>query len=178
MSTIALEFRLGPDWESRAIARFGHGPGGWSHVANVLADGRFLDARSDTLAGVKPGIHIRAPDSEAWVKRQRATLEVSAAVYDAWEANLRAKIGDVYALWDILGFFLDRMLHRPATYDCSALAVNALQHVGLVPFPLEGFPAHECTPNDVCLIAQVAGFTLGPVETPEVEDPRLQAIDR
>ena len=112
MAVITVEFRLGTDWQSRAIARYGHGPNGWSHVANVLKDGRFLDARDDELAGVPSGIHIRDPQSEPWARRRIAWKSVSDPVYDAWEANLRAKIGDHYAERDILGFFLNRMLYR------------------------------------------------------------------
>jgi len=163
VATIALDFLLGPDLSSQAIAWWGQGPNGWSHVANVLADGRYLDARSDRLGGVPPGVHIRDPQTEAWVRRRRVSLQVSDFEYSEWEANLRAKIGDHYAVWDIVGFFLDKMLHRPATYDCCALAINALQHIKKVPFPLV-IPAHQTTPDVLLLIVQTTGFQIGEIE--------------
>jgi hypothetical protein len=164
MAEIAVEFRMGPDWESKAIADWGQGPNGWSHCASVLKDGRFLDARNDWVGGVPPGIHIRDPDDEEWIRKRRATMQVSQAVYDDWEGNLRAKIGDAYARRDIVGMIVNKMLHRPGTYDCSALAINAVQHVGLVPFPLV-IPAHQITPNVALIILQVAKFDIGEIET-------------
>jgi len=160
---IVIDFLLGTDWSSNLIAWWGQGPNGYSHCASVLADGRYLDARVNVLAGVPAGVQIRRPESEAWTKKRRCTLEVTRTEYDDWEGNLRAKIGDAYATFDILGFFLDRMLHKPGTYDCSALAINALQHIGLVPFPL-AIPAHQITPNAALLIVQTAGFKVGAIE--------------
>jgi hypothetical protein len=163
MSQIRIDFLLGPDWQSRFIAWFGQGPNGYSHVACVLEDGRYLDARNDVLGGVPSGIHIRSPVYEAWVKKRRCTLEVTPAEYQDWEGNLRAKINDPYARSDIGGFFLNRMLHKSGTYDCSALAINALQHIRKVPFPLP-IPAHEITPNAALLIVATAGFQIGEVQ--------------
>lgn len=162
MKPLRVDFLLGPDWVSRRIASYGFGIGGYSHMASVLEDERYLDARDDRLGGVPPGVHIRDPKTEPWVKACRYKLMVPDEEYAAWEANLRAKIGDKYASWDILGFFLDRMLHRPGTYDCSALAVNALQHIGRIVKPLP-FPAHELTPNAGLLLVAQAGFAAGPV---------------
>jgi hypothetical protein len=161
MALLRIDLLMGPDLTSKPIAWFGNGPDGYSHCASVLADGRYLDARSDTLGGVPPGIHIRDPATEAWVRKRRCTLSVDQATYDAWEANLRAKISDKYAKGDIIGFLVDRMLHRVGTYDCSALVVDALQHVKRVPFPL-WLPAHRITPNVALTIVQMAGFTIGP----------------
>jgi hypothetical protein len=160
MAQLAIDFLMGPDGSSRLISWFGQGPKGYSHCASVLKDGRYLDARDDVLAGVPSGIHIRHPESEAWIKKRRATLEVTEGEYEDWEANLRAKIGDAYAERDIVGMIIDRMMHKSGTYDCSALAINALQHIKVVPFPLP-IPAHEITPNAALLIVATAGFTIG-----------------
>jgi hypothetical protein len=165
MAEIAVDFLLGPDISSRLIAWFGNGGGdrGYSHCASVLSDSRYLDARSDVLAGVPGGIHIRLPETEAWIRKRRCTLEVTQAEYAEWEGSLRSKISDAYAVPDIVGFVVNRMLHRPGTYDCSALVINALQHIKKVPFPLP-FPAHSLTPNDALLIVATAGFTVGDVQ--------------
>jgi hypothetical protein len=170
---IRLEFLMGPDWQSRAIAQWGQGPNGWSHCASLLKDGRYLDARDDVIGGVEPGIHIRDPAEETWVRKRSASKAVTAEVYAAWEANLKAKIGDAYAKRDIIGMIANKMLHRPGTYDCSALAINALQHVKLVPFPLV-IPAHEITPNVALIIVQVAGFDIGEVIQSPSAPPNLK----
>ena len=161
---IRIDFLLGTDWQSSLIAWFGQGPGGWSHVASVLQDGRYLDARNDVLGGVPGGIHIREPATEKWRKKLRCTLKVTQGEYEDWEANLRAKIGDAYARGDIVGMVIDRMLHKSGTYDCSALAINALQHIKRVPFPLP-IPAHSITPNAALLIVATAGFEIGEIQT-------------
>lgn len=162
MAQIAVDFLLGADRSSRLISWWGQGPDGYSHAASVLADGRYLDARSDVLEGVPAGVHIRLPETESWVKKRRATLDVTPTEYDDWEGNLRAKITDAYAKRDILSFIFNRDLHVNGTYDCSALAINAVQHIKKVPFPLV-IPAHQITPNVGLLLLQTAGFTIGPV---------------
>lgn len=173
MSEIAIDFLLGPDWISRTIAWFGQGPNGWSHCASVIRDDihgeRYLDARSDVVGGVPPGVHVRSIAEEKWIKKCRASLEVTQAEYDSFEANLRAKISDLYAKPDILGFILNKDLHRSGTYYCMALALNGVQHVGrswkqghlgYVPFPLP-VPVHQVTPDAGLLILATAGFTIG-----------------
>lgn len=161
MIEIAVDFLLGPDWSSRWIAWYGNGYGGYSHVASVLADGRYLDARSDVLGGVPAGVHIRDPKTEKWIKKRRATFQVWPDEYADWEANLRAKIGTPYAKSDILGFMTGHNDHEAGQWMCSALAINALQHIKRVPYPLP-VPAHQITPNSALLIVATAGFRIGP----------------
>lgn len=165
MEEIAIDFLMGPDRSSKLISWFGLGPGGVSHCASVLKDGRYLDARNDVIAGLPAGVHIRLPETEKWIYKRRATLEVTQAEYEDWEANLRAKIGDAYGRSDITEFIFDRGTHEPGHYICSALAINALQHIKKVPFPLP-YPAHQISPNAALLIVATAGFTIGPVITP------------
>lgn len=166
MSEIAVDFLMGPNTSSKLISWFGQGPGGYSHCASVLADGRYLDARNDKIAGVPPGVHIREPVTESWTRRLRLTLQVTPEEYTSWEANLRAKVGDAYGRSDIMQFMFDRGEHQPAHYICSALAVNAVQHIGKVPFPLP-VAAHQISPNAALLILATAGFKVGTVETKE-----------
>lgn len=161
MAQIAIDFIEGRDLSSRLIAYFGQGAGGYSHCASVLADGRYLDARSDVLDHVPAGVHIRKPESERWVKKRRATLQVTQEEYDAWEVGLRAKIGDAYGRSDIFGFIEARNMHESGHYICSALAINELQHIKKVPFPLP-IAAHQISPDAALLIVATAGFTIGP----------------
>jgi len=165
MAQVAVDFLMGPDWLSRLISYYGQGPNGWSHAASVLSDGRYLDARNDVLAGVPAGVHIRLPSTEKWIRKRRAWKEVTDAQYADWEANLRAKITDPYARGDIETFIFNRDRHKMGTYDCSELAINAMQHIKLVPFPL-AIPAHQITPNVCLLLLQAVGFTVDPVQVP------------
>lgn len=59
MKPIELHWLLGPDISSRAVAWWGGSPANhWSHCASLLADGRYIDARDDRLAGVDPGVQF------------------------------------------------------------------------------------------------------------------------
>jgi hypothetical protein len=174
MPQIAADFLLGPDWESRLISWFGQGANGWSHVAPVLADGRYLDARSDVCVRVNErcnvpyrvpaGVHIRDPQSEKWVKKCRVSLEVDQPTYDAWEENLRTRIGDGYGVSDIWAFITGRDRHKAAHWVCSAHWIDSLQHIKKVRYPLQ-IQAHQITPDAAYLISDVVGFTIGPIQT-------------
>src|ERR1700677_5080321 len=190
MAEVAVEFRLGPDCSSRLIARYGVQTGGWSHCALVLADGRFLDARSDVLKRVDQkcnvpdvvpaGVHIRDPQSERWVRKRRATLQVTDAEYSEFEASARAKITTAYGRSDIVNILLGRPGHVAGQWICSAFAINECQHlarnwapvnvagsamqrVGHIPYPLPA-AAHEISPDMALMILATAGYTLGPIE--------------
>jgi hypothetical protein len=175
MSEIAIDFLMGPNTSSKLISWFGQGPGGYSHCAGVLSDGRYIDARNDAIAGVPPGVQIRKPESEKWIRKRRATLKVTQAEYKEWEKNARAKIGDAYGRSDIMEFMFDRGKHDPGHYICSAYQINEIQHVsrtfwkpghlGYIPFPL-WIPAHQISPNTCLSILQAVGFTIGPETTP------------
>jgi len=158
MAKISVDFLLGNGIASRAIAWFGFGADGFSHCAGVLADGRYLDARSDAIAGIPAGVHIRDPDTERSHRRERWTLDVTPAEYAAWEANLRAKIGTPYSRSSIYGFITGRRVMVNGEWDCSALQINALQHIKRVVYPLP-FAAHQISPNVVrVLMAQIGAI--------------------
>src|ERR1700691_2576532 len=161
MSEIAVDFLMGPEISSKLISWFGQGPGGYSHCASVLADGRYLDARNDVIAGVPAGVHIRQPATEKWVRKRRLSLSVTAQEYADWEANLRAKIGDAYGRSDIMEFLFDRGTHEPGHYICSALVINAVQHIKKVPYPLP-VAAHQISPNTCLMILAAVGYSVGP----------------
>jgi hypothetical protein len=180
MSQIAIDCLWGTGWTSALIGKFGF-PQGPSHCASVIVDvyngkprERYLDARDNEIAGVPPGVRIREIASESFLKKQRATLQVTPQEYADWEANLRAKVTTQYDRSAILGFLEGKSMHTAGQWICSALAVNAIQHIsrswtsphlGYIPFPLV-VPAHEISPDALLLILQTAGFTIGPETTP------------
>lgn len=158
MSEISVDFLLGPGPLSWLIAWDGLGFGGFSHAASVLADGRYLDARSDAMHGVPAGVHIRMPGYERSIRRTRATIEVTQAEYDDWEANLRAKIGTPYSKRVIWGYISGRKEEVKGRWICSELAVNALQHIGKVRYPLQ-VPAHQISPDTLFVLMDQIGAT-------------------
>jgi hypothetical protein len=186
VSEISIDFLGGTSFSSRLIEKYGGGPGKYSHCASVIVNSgheRYLDARDNVIAGIPAGVRIREINTEAFVRKQRATLAVSQADYDVWEAGLRAKITTEYDKSAILGFLEGKSMHTAGQWICSALAINGVQHmcrswtrvtlgeagllqrIGFVPFPLTS-PAHEISPNALLLILDTAGFTIGPVITP------------
>ena len=159
MSKIRIDFLLGKDWSSKLIAWYGNGYGGWSHAASLLQSGMYVDSRADTIAGVPPGVRVRNPRSEKWSKRMRATLEVDEHTYVKWETSLLNRIGEPYAKIAIWEFITGKNETVDGMWICSALAINALQHAKIIPFPL-WVPAHQITPNTLLTVCQVAGFRI------------------
>jgi hypothetical protein len=161
MAEIVNDFILGASLASRVISWWGQGYGGYSHVAPLLTGlrypGMYCDARSNVVAGVPAGVQIRDPSSETWVKKVRGTLKVSSVERDAYEANLLQRVGAPYSDRDILGFITGKPMHQGGHWICSAHAVNALQHIKRVVFPLP-VAAHEITPNALMLIEAAIGF--------------------
>ena len=165
MSELAVDFLANDSWTSRLIEGFGY-PRGWSHVASRLESGLYIDSRLDG------GVKVRDPANETWARKRTATLQVTPVEYCIWRDNLSSKLGMAYDKSAIEAFMEGRSKHTAATYICSALAVNAIQHlsrawtpdhIGYVPFPLPGVPAHAVSPNSLLLILATAGFTISPV---------------
>jgi hypothetical protein len=175
MAEIAIDFLWGTGWTSKLIGQFGF-PQGPSHCASVIKDvrngeprERYLDSRNNVIAGVPAGVHIREIASETFIKKQRATLQVSQAEYDYWETGLRAHMTTKYDELAILGFLEGKSLHTAGRWICSALSINGVQHLsrtwvpghlGYIPFPLR-IPAHEISPDTGLLILETAGFSIG-----------------
>lgn len=159
MNEIQIDFLAGTGIASWLIEQVGF-PRGYSHVASVLADGRYLDARSDVLGDVPAGVHIREPSTERWVRKRRVSLQVTAHEYGAWENNLRAHLTVDYDKMAILQWLEGRSLHTAGRWICSALAINAVQHIRKVRYPLV-VPAHEISPDSALLILDTAGFDIG-----------------
>lgn len=175
MAEIRVDLLQGTNLLSRAIEWAGLGFDSYSHGANVLQDGRYLDARSEPLGGewhfgpqigklwhVPAGVHIRDPFWESAAKRTRYTFQVSQATYDDWEASSRAKIGTQYSTRAIRGFITGREVTVNGEWICSMFFVNELQHVKIVRYPLS-VPAHKINPSVGGLLMEQAGAVLSDV---------------
>jgi len=175
---IRLQFVLGSGLRSRAIAWWGNGYGGLSHCDGILSDGRLLGARSDAVGGQPAGTDIRPANYEKWLKRIVVTFDASPLEYASWEASLRAKIGTPYDTAAIWGFITGRSENTAGQWICSALQINALQHIGRISFPLP-MPAHQITPNTLLNIAVAVGgtFEVFDHEAPVRRDPAESVAD-
>lgn len=132
-AALRWQFVLGAGLPSRAIAWWGSGYNGWSHVDAILPDGSCLGARSDVIGGVKAGVQIRPPAYEKWVRRAVLKLPCTAGEAAEWETYLRSQVGDPYDKADILGLIIGRPISSAGHWICSALQTDALERVGKLP---------------------------------------------
>ena len=156
MTEIALQFRRGRGLTSKAIAWWGNGWHGWSHVDARLPDG-LLGARWDNVGG-GPGVRLRPFDYEASDVEEQLllALEVTPTQAAAWEKGLRAQVGEDYDPDDILSLFLGTPVHvAEGHWICSALQTNELQAIGVLP-PL-GVPPQQVTPDSLAIAIRAAG---------------------
>lgn len=111
-------------WSSPAIAWWGGGWRGYSHVDLLLPDGSLLGARSDAIGGKPPGVQIRPGEPnpyEKWIRRSIVVFIRPQAEVDAWEALARSKIGDAYSKKDIEDLIFGKQPIRPdsGSWICS-----------------------------------------------------------
>lgn len=133
MTRIGLQFVLGSGWSSRLISWWGSGYGGYSHVDAILADGSLLGARSDSVGGQPPGVRIRPPAYEKWVRRCVVWMPASAQQASNWEKFLREQVGMGYDKSDILGLIIGKPLMSQGHWICSALQHEALHKIAIFP---------------------------------------------
>lgn len=113
----------GTDGGSRAIERAGFGL--WSHMAAILADGSVLDARSDIIDGIPPGVQLR-PIAYLEAYPTSATFEApSGDHYAAWEAALRSQLLKPYDMRGIEDFGIGTFTGHYADPNYAAAASKA-----------------------------------------------------
>lgn len=141
---------------SRAIEYWGGG--GWSHMANVLADDSIIDARVDQMK-------IRGVAYPAGVQRRPAgyldrvprwvLLEIGGEEhYSRWLAALVSQLHKPYDSIGILDFLTgsveDRNWREQTAWFCSELGVWALERAGLCPALPD--PIFRVTPGGALLL--------------------------
>lgn len=162
---------------SRAIEGFG---GGWpSHMANMLADGSFIDARDDEVCagGVfwAAGVEHRPAGYLQTENKRWAIFEAPAGsdrLYDGWVASLEGQIGKAYDQIGILdfaeGLFTGKYKDRnwgplvPAeskAWFCDDFSVWAAGSNGLLPWPIL-IPLFTLTPGSALNFFIGAGWRL------------------
>lgn len=157
---ITLQFVCGTEISSRMIAWFGAGQ--FSHVDAVLHGGHLIGARSDTIGGQLPGVRIRPPGYDKWIRRVvmdvPATPEQTKKFYDF----MLAQQGKPYDHMAILAFIVGRNWREDDSWICSE-CVTAAGEASVLPelliakskinpgmcaiaFSAIGGVATECTP--------------------------------
>src|SRR5579875_3923216 len=101
---VKLFFGAGRDLSSRLIEWFGRGAGGWSHVAAILPSGDVIDARSDEVDGVPPGVHVRSLAAEGYRRWEIIEMPATAEQDASFYRFLRRQIGRPYDVLGILDF--------------------------------------------------------------------------
>jgi hypothetical protein len=162
---------------SRAIEGFGGGR--WSHMANMLADGSFWDARDDivTFQGVsfprgvqyRPAGYLQAQAKE-WAIFE---METDPDGYALWVQALKSQQGKPYDQAGILdfaaGLFTGRYADRnyaekdPSNtkeWFCDEYAVWAAAKVGLIPQPPPELAIYTLTPGSALNLFIGAGWKM------------------
>lgn len=132
MSAVRLSFVLGADLSSRLIAWYGQGTGGWSHVDAELPDGSLLGARSDWIGKIQPGVRVRPPNYEKWIRRAVVEIPGSQFKVAEWESWLRKQVGRQYDEGAIWSFIVGAKDHQPGRWICSACQFEGLERIGLL----------------------------------------------
>jgi hypothetical protein len=151
-----LQFVCAADLISEAIAWWGVGPGGVSHVDAVMPDGKLLGAHADRILGIAPGVRIRPADYGVWIRRIVVEFHsVSDLQALEWQRWLKAQVGDPYDMGAIRGFLADARLHLRGHWDCSALQTEGIRRLGLLgPLP---YPDWQVTPDALLLMCSAIG---------------------
>ena len=143
------------------------GGGGWSHFANVLADGSIIDARSDVVTfrgqSFPTGVQ-RRPAGYLNTEPRWVAVDVPCTVAQAkeWEHVLRSQLGKPYDFPGILDFatgsLKDRNWRDESAWFCSELGLWAQEQVGICPrlaAPVFKIPPGEGLLIDIALGGQI-----------------------
>lgn len=153
MPEVKLRFVRGPDWSSRAIARYGLPSAGFSHVDIVLPTGELAGARSDSVGGQPQGFQIRPADYGKWDAVATVALQATWAQVNTGIEWIHSKLGEKYDKPAIWGFIFGMDLHEAGATICSAAGADYLYQTGhVLKWPV---PFHEISP-DVLYVAMGA----------------------
>lgn len=152
---VELQFSRARGLSSWAIARWGVAEPEFSHVDIRLAAGMLLGARDNSVGGHPPGVWVRPPNYEGWVRKAIVRIpcsEYARIVADEWALGERGKRYDEDA---IFGMILGQRWHKNGSWICSALAATYLYKAWAVKSLL--MPAQEISPNILFAMAGAAG---------------------
>lgn len=152
---IALQFVAAPGLASRAIAWWGNGWHGYSHVDAVLPSGELLGARSDRVGGKPAGVQIRPQGYERWLRREVLVLPASPSQAAEWIDFLVRQVGRPYNQAGIIDLALSRAATANGHWFCSQLQCAALETVRVL--PSLGVPPARITPDTLAVACRAIG---------------------
>jgi hypothetical protein len=163
IDSITLQVVAGTGLLSDAIAWWGNGYHGFSHVDAVMKDGSLIGARDDwiTPLGVPnarpilPGIQRRPPFYEKWKRRATLTFLCTSKIAQEWAAWQEQGIGLPYDEDAILGMVFGRRWHAEGHWICSARQIDGLQTFGFI--HRLRTPSQQITPDTVFNIGCAVG---------------------
>lgn len=169
MTHIALQFVRARGVSSWLIARFGVQAVGFSHVDIVLPQGTYdgveypagalLGARDDYAGGQPPGVWIRPPNYDKWIRREVLTFRCHPlAAKRAYNWAL-GEVGKAYDSDCILGFIFGQRWHRDGDWICSVLAGNFLLQATVIhgtPKDLQGTSPNTLYSDSLAVGAKAA----------------------
>jgi len=155
LARMRWQFVLGDDLFSEAIAWYGEGYGGYSHVDALLPNGSLLGARNDVVGGKPAGVQIRPPEYERWKRRAIVELACTSIEFSLWQGWLISQIGQKYDKAAILGFLTGKADHTDGYWICSALQTGALEEVKRIPKLI--VPPQQVTPNTLLVVLSALG---------------------
>lgn len=165
MSEIRVQFVLGSGLSSRAIAWWGQGYNGWSHVDAVLSDGSLAGARSDIIKplgggpAIPAGCQIRPANYEKWARVMVMARQVDLGTRSMWDEFFRTRAGKIqYDKGDILGFILGEDKATAGRWICSAWNADAAETLDLIPSIC--LPLTQITPNTLSAIYSATGWLI------------------
>jgi hypothetical protein len=158
MPALRWQFVLGADWESRLIAWWGQGYGGYSHVDFLLPGGGCLGARSDRVGGLPRGVQLRPDNYEVWSKRTVLSLPCTQEESEEAVRFLVDQINDPYDKRDIWGLFIGRPISSGSGWwVCSALQLALARHLNKL--PKLSITPQQCSPNMLMVALEAIGAT-------------------
>jgi hypothetical protein len=165
LSEIRSQFVLGASCSSRAIAWWGQGYGGFSHVDAVLSDGTLAGARSDIIRplgggpAIPAGCQIRPANYEKWTRVMVMSRQVDDGTAQMWDQFFRTRAGKIkYDKGDILGFIIGKDRATPGRWICSAWNADGAQTLDLLPSIC--LPLTQITPNTLSAIYSATGWLI------------------
>lgn len=138
MPAIRLQFVLGSDFASRAIAWFTQGS--YSHVDAVVPEGFvgatpgwLFGARKDHVGGALPGVWFREPGYNQWARRTVIDVPCTQEQHTAYWDFLCKQLGKPYDAMAIWAFVFDRDWRTTDSWICSELHAAAAEDSRILP---------------------------------------------
>ena len=158
MAEATLHFVCASGLSALAIARWGVAEPEFSHVDIVLPDGSYLGARDDAIGGKPPGVQIRPPGYEKWIKQATVKLPCDWGALQTANDWALGEVGKKYDEDAILGIILGQRWHKKGAWICSAFAGTYGHKLAFLKDLF--LPAQQTAPNMLFAMCGAAGAVI------------------